>query len=208
MHQGLATPSETASICPVTIAFWRDVLAGEWLIRAYESGHDNPSPCGFDPSRSQAVVRGEAITPEVEATGTVWVTLGRVAASSPIAIQAHACRVQARALNRLTVSIRSARGLWLAGAADVAATESEARRRCGRTVDRLKKVFDRELTAASMELRYDLLHGDPWPTGVLEELNGVDAPTGRRAIAAFGSRVPSASQLRALVVRLTCQRHH
>lgn len=197
--QGISDAT-SCSTCLVTIAFWRDVVAGEWQLREGVDPQAVWRTEAVDVERALAVVRGEAFTAEVEATGSVWITLGRIAAFSPIDVQAHACRIQARALSR-SCAARIERRQWLMGAAKVAATEPESRRRCGRTMDVIKKVLDRELAAAVVEQRYDLLHGDPWPTGVLRALDGVAEADGRRMLATFGGRVPSASRLRALTKR-------
>ena len=117
-------------------------------------------------------------------------------------LQARACRIQGRALSRLVADVRTeARRKWLAGAAELAASDEEARRRRSRTAHAMQLVFDREVGAASVELKYELSLGDPWPTGVLEVLVGVDEPVGRRALGGF-RQVPTAALLRAAIKRV------
>lgn len=178
---------------------------GEWLIRARES-RTADARGDIDQTRAQAVVRGEAVTQEIEVTGAVWDTLGKIAASSPVDLQAHACRVQARSLLRSANDIKLARRLWAAGAAELAATEPEAQRTRSRTAHALVLVFDRELDAARVEQHYALSLGNLWPTGVLTELVDVADTDGRRVLRSFKGRVPTAGTLRAALNRLDASR--
>jgi hypothetical protein len=180
------------------VPFWRDLVQGEALIHASESGRRAPLLVGTragDSERALAVVRGEAVTVEVEELGgDVWSTLGRIAAASPRELQAHACRVQARLFCYMKRP-PGARRAWVAGATEFAATDAEAQRRCCRTARALLLLLDREVEAAEVELRYTLPLGDPWPTGVLKRLVGVAESDGIRVLQVFRGRVPTATML-------------
>lgn len=186
---------------PALLAFWRDVMMGEALLRLCESRADRCDICKADlaAQRAMAVVRGEAVSAEVEVAGDVWLTFGRVAASTPRDLVAHACRIQARRLCRTMQSgadSSTARRAWSIGAADLTS---------GRSPHALRLILDREVVAAALEDRYGLMRCDPWPTGVLTVLSDVAESDGFRVLELFRARgqVPTATVLQRAIRKHT-----